>query len=130
MGQTLFLFLSLPLFFSVFCLHLLESLSCIYGNIPLIKHLLMWIFPHKFVLQLFTFYVSCSQHSYKVPVTLNGDNFKKTYLGVGKRRGGKLGGKLGERVFAMQPWGRVRKPRQGTPEPEGSTPAFEQEGVW
>ena len=40
-------FFFLCLFLSVFCLHLFESLSRIYNNIPLVKHLHMWIYFQK-----------------------------------------------------------------------------------
>lgn len=40
-------FFFLCLFLSVFCLHLFESLSCIHSNIPLVKHLHMWIYFQK-----------------------------------------------------------------------------------
>lgn len=40
---------SVFLFLSLFCLHLFESVSCIYSNVPLMKHLYMGIYFHKFV---------------------------------------------------------------------------------
>lgn len=51
--------------------------------------------------------------------SLNGDNFKKTYLGVGKRRR--------ETRWQSSSRVRARKLSQGAPEPEGSSPACEWE---